>query len=61
MWKDAEPAVKWGPLPRNEDGRVAQDRELEAVQRARARRVGLLLWLVVIGLAASVFAFKLLR
>jgi hypothetical protein len=40
-------------------GRDAEDADLKAAQRRRARRLGALLWLVVAAIVAGLFAWKM--
>ena len=60
MWRAGDPAVKYGPLPRDSiDFREADGPDGPDVQRRRARRLGLLLVLVIVTIVTAVFAWKL--
>lgn len=60
MWRATDPAVKYGPLPRDSmDLRDAEGTDGPDVQRRRARRLGAVLVLIVVLIVAAVFAWKL--
>ena len=60
MWREPDPAVKYGPLPRDTmDARDAEGDDRQDEQRRRARRLGAALALIVVLIVAAVFAWKL--
>jgi hypothetical protein len=60
MWRAPDPAVKYGPLPRDTmDARDTEGHGGPDEQRRRARRLGAVLVLVVVLIVAAVFAWKL--